>query len=143
METKHPNKDHLHAFIAKYKRWLMGAAVVLVALALFMQLNQPERSVANFCKVRQQEQEKLASAKGDTYSSAIFPGRNSSNAHDFAVALGQLEKVAPDGVQSDIRTVRLAYEKIDKDPSQLFSAGFGALSAEDNAKTWVAKNCGQ
>lgn len=136
-------KEHWRTILAKNKRWVIAGGVLLLVILLALFLNQPQRSVANFCKVRQQEVARLGSTKQSTYGVAVFPNVGSSSAGDIATSLGRLEAVSPDGVQANIRTLRLAYEKVDNDPSQAFSAGFGALAAENDARIWIKQNCGQ
>ncbi len=113
------------------------AIFVLVAVILLM----PKRSVVAYCKVYQSESSKLANAKGDTYSVAVFSHR-SSNAGDFAGAFTRLDKVAPNEIEPDVKILKSVFDKIEKDPSQALSASLSGISAESSVKKWTADHCG-
>jgi hypothetical protein len=56
-------------------------------------------------------------------------------------ALGKLERVAPDNIQPDVKTLKQLFEKIDKDPSQAFSASMSGLGAEDSVNKNATQHC--
>ena len=79
-------------------------------------------------------------SQGDTHSVKPFTN-SSSNPRDFVTALGKLESAAPDAIQSDVKTLKQLFEKIDKDPSQAFSASMSGLGAEDSVNKYTAQHC--
>jgi hypothetical protein len=131
---------------AKHRSLLLvvigGVVLVLIGI-LAIQMRQPKRSIGAFCSVRQEQEAKLKNSVGTTYSSALFPGRHSSDAGDFADAMEKLERVAPDDIVADVRTQRLAFEKVKKDPLQSVSVALSAVSSENNLRTWSEQHCGQ
>jgi len=115
--------------------------ILVIALAAVIFFMWPHRSVTAYCKVYQSESSKLANAKGDTYSVAIFSHR-SSNAADFAGAFTRLDKVAPSEIEPDVRILKSVFDKIEKDPSQTLSASLSGISAESSVKKWTDSHCG-
>ena len=113
---------------------------VVVAALFAAQLTRVERSVSAYCKVYEEENAKLANADGDTYSTRFFDHR-SSDPGDFAAALKELERVSPDDIHSDIKTLRQIFETIDEDPSQALSASLGGIGPESNIEIWTEENC--
>lgn len=122
---------------------LIGGMLAIIAVAiimLFISLSGPERSVENYCKVYKEENEKLASAQGDTYGVTVF-SHKSSNPADFANAFTELEGVAPDEIQSDVKSLQQIFQKIDDDPSQALNASLSGLSAESSVENWTSNYC--
>lgn len=66
---------------------------------------------------------------------------HSSNPKDFAEAFSQLEKVAPKDIQSDVKTLKQIFDKVDKDPSQAMSASLSGLGAESSVSDWTSQYC--
>jgi hypothetical protein len=114
--------------------------VVAVVVILLFQFMRPERSVASYCKVYKEEDAKLAKAQGDTYAVAVFTHK-SSNPADFANAFSRLESVSPTDIQSDVKTLKQLFQKIDSDPSQAASASLSGLGAESSVKDWTDQHC--
>src|SRR5687767_14482699 len=101
----------------KKKIAIIATAIVVVVIHASVFISKPERSVAAFCKVHKEENAKLEKANGETYAIKVFSHRT-SNPGDFAKAFSQLEKVSPDEIQPDVKTLRQIFEKIEHDPSQ-------------------------
>lgn len=117
----------------------IGVLLILV-IVLSVSLPTPRRSVTAFCTSYKQEDSRLAKSSGDTYSLKPFT-HSSSDPQDFANALKNLEKVAPNDIEPDVRTLQQIFEKIDKDPSQAISASLSGLGPESSFASWVDKNC--
>lgn len=119
----------------------VGVALLLIILIfVVVSSSKPTRSVTAFCSAYKKEDARLAKSSGATYSLHPFT-HDSSNPHDFVVALGNLDAVAPNDVEPDVKTLKLLFEKIDKDPSQAFSASMSGLGAESNVADWTARHC--
>lgn len=116
----------------------MLLVVVLILIAIIS--SKPTRSVAAFCETYKQENARLAKSSGDTYSVHPFT-HDSNNPHDFVVALSNLDAVAPKEIEPDVKTLKLLFEKINKDPSQALSASLSGLGAESNVSDWTAQHC--
>lgn len=117
-----------------------GVVLIVIIVLVIMLLSRPARSVAAFCSTVKQQDAILAKSYGDTYS--VHPFKNTSNnPHDFVVALGKLDAVAPSQIEPDVKTLKQIFEKIDKDPSQAMSASLSGLGAEDDVQNWTAQNC--
>lgn len=129
------------ASLSPIQRALIVLVIVGLIAAILLQISSPKRSVTVYCKVLKEENARLSTKHGNTYATSAFKGQ-SSDPHDFVVSLRNLEKVSPDEIRPDVKTLRLTFEKIEKDPSQLLSAGFGSLSAEDNVEHWNKDKCG-
>lgn len=116
--------------------------VLLVVIVVFIIsiLSRPTRSVAAFCSTYKQENARLSKSYGDTYSVHPFT-HSSNNPHDFVVALSSLDAVAPKDIEPDVKTLKLLFEKIDKDPSQALSASLSGLGAESNVSDWTTQHC--
>lgn len=117
-----------------------GVVLLLIVLVFMVASSKPTRSVAAFCSTYKQENARLAKSSGDTYSLHPFT-HDSNNPHDFVVALSNLDAVAPKDIEPDVRTLKLLFEKIDKDPSQAFSASMSGLGAESNVADWTNQHC--
>jgi hypothetical protein len=134
-------KEKLAKTLAGFTTKQRDTAAFLLALVLItaiIMLWPPQRSVASYCKLYKDENEQLTKSKGaDVFSNST------RNAHDFAVAYSKLERVAPSDIDPDVKTLKLIFEKIDKDPSQALAASLSGLSAESSVKKWTAQHCGQ
>lgn len=128
------------------KNWkiiIAGAGIALLLIVLiFVAITslKPARSVAAFCSTYKQEDARLAKSSGDTYSLHPFT-HDSNNPHDFVVALNNLDAVAPNDIEPDVKTLKLLFEKIDKDPSQGFAASMSGLGAESSVTDWTTQHC--
>lgn len=117
---------------------IVAAVGSLLATIFYAQ----ERSVENYCKVYSQEKERLSKLPGDTYPSGVF-NDEISDAGEFAVSLGRLEKVAPDEISKDVEVLRKSYQVTDEDPSKAIAASLNAGSVDRSVKEWTTKNCQQ
>src|SRR5579859_548386 len=134
--------EQLKKKLAK-KRTIVSAGVGIVLIAILiiaMVVSRPPRSVAAFCSTYKQEDARLAKSYGDTYSVHPFT-HSSNNPHDFVVALSSLDAVAPKEIEPDIKTLKLLFEKIDKDTSQALSASLSGLGAESSVSDWTTQHC--
>lgn len=116
----------------------VGAVVVVILASVF--IGKPERSIAAFCKVQKEENARLEQANGETYAVKVFSHRT-SDPGDFAQAFGRLEKVSPDEIQPDVKTLRQIFEKIDQDPSQALGAALSGVGAESSVDSWTEAHC--
>lgn len=117
----------------------VGAAVAII-VPLMLTMTRPERSVEAFCKVYSEENARLATAHGDSYAVAVFDHK-SSNPGDFAKAFSKLERVAPDEIRPDVKTLRQIFERIERDPSQALSASLSGITAEASVENWGKERC--
>lgn len=138
------NIDQAKKSLAKNRKAvIIGVGALLLLIILIVTLvasSKPARSVAAFCSAYEQENARLAKSSGDTYSLHPFT-HDSNNPHDFVVALSNLEAVAPKDIEPDVRTLKLLFEKIDKDPSQALAASMSGLGAESNVASWTTQHC--
>jgi hypothetical protein len=129
--------------IIKKQTALTGVAllIILFAIGVIITLfSKPERSVANYCKIYKEQDYKLAESTGDSYSVTVF-SHSSSKPEDFTSAFTELEKVAPNDIQPDVKTLKQIFQKIDSDPSQAISASLSGLSAEESVTEWTKQHC--
>lgn len=140
--------EKLERATAKLKitgRWrltLVGAlVVVLVAALLIGQMMAPKRSVAEYCKVYKEEKTRLAKLTGDTYPSLLFD-HPLSDANEFVVSLDRLDKVSPSGITPGIHNLKLLYQKLRDDPSQLLSVSVAAEPIDKSVSEWTNQRCG-
>lgn len=107
--------------------FLIFSLLVIFVLVIFIILvQQPERSVASFCRVAKEQKSILT---GDvSYEQRLD-------------AYKKLEAVSPDEIQPDITTIRKGYETIIQDPSKALSAGFGMSGAENRRTDFINQNC--
>lgn len=118
-------------------------ALIIVGVLVVSQLIQPRRSVEAYCQAFKEENAKLpkSSNPSDRKWNAAGLVSSSSDPANFAKAFERLERVAPDDIKPDIKTLRQTFEKIEDDPSQLLTAGLGGLSAESNIEQWNKIHC--
>ena len=117
----------------------LAAAVLLVAVGLSLVL-RPHRSIAEYCRVYHQENQKLEQAQGNTYSAAVFT-HHSDNPKDFQTAFSNLDAVAPSSIEPDIRTLKNLFQTINSDPAKGFTASLGAVGADLSVKNWTQNHC--
>ena len=103
-------------------------------------MQQPERSVAAYCTTFKDEKTRLSKLPGNTYPSGVFQDEL-SDASAFADAFGKLEKVAPNEIRPDVKTLQGIYKKMADDPSQAIAASLSGASAEQSVKKWNAEHC--
>ena len=121
----------------------LGFVVFSVALLLgVIQFIPAQRSVGAYCKVYKQENAKLATATGNTYSVAVF-SHSSSNPGDFTAAFNKLDRVAPDDIEQDVKNLKKIFETIERDPSQTMAASLSGISAESTVSKWTSERCGK
>ena len=141
--------DMFRKMLAKLKalsirrRFITGAAVVLaivIILMLVVQSMTPKRSIAGFCKVYKEEKTRLVKLPGNTWPSGVFSDEI-SDASEFALSFEKLEKVAPDEIAADLKTLQGIYQKIHDDPSQAIAASLSGMSTDESVKKWTVANC--
>lgn len=125
------------------QRLAVGAVILIIIIGLILQLRPPERSIASFCKTYNEENAKLPKPKDNSSEKWELAGltTTSSDPKYFLPALTRLEKVAPEEISYDVRTLKSVYEKMDSDPSQQFAASLSGLGAESNVENWVNDHC--
>lgn len=106
---------------------IIVAVLILIAviIGLFIAM-QPQRTVANFCKVAKEEKSTLV---GDV------------NYEKRLETYKKLEVVSPDDIRPDITTIRKGYEEIVKNPSNTLNTGFGMSGAENRRTAYIDANC--
>jgi len=140
MDKKTENKNTAHH--PKKKPIIIAVTVVFTGILIFWLIQQltPQRSIESYCKVYNEEKARLSTLPGDTWPAGIF-NDELSDAGEIATSIKRLEKVAPDEMQPDIKTLVSIYQKIDSDPSQALSASLSGVEAEANVKEWTKKQC--
>lgn len=141
--SKSQDKEFTHVKPKFSSRAVTGVVVVfiLVVIVAIIWASAPHPSVAAYCKVYKQEKSRLTKLPGDTYPSVLFD-HPLSDAGKFATSLGRLEKVAPNDIRPDVKTLKSLYDKLDKDPSQLVSVSFTAETVDKNVSDWTSAHCG-
>lgn len=134
-------KEKLKPSVTSRRTIMIVILTIIVAIvAVLLLLGQPERSVAAYCKVYTEEKARLAKLPGDTYPSGVFQDELSDTGA-FADAFGKLEKVAPDEIKSDVKTLQSIYKKMADDPSQAVAASLSGAGAEESVKKWTETYC--
>lgn len=124
MENKTTSSTH-----SKKRNLTVIIIAVLILIAVIIGLlvaMQPQRTVANFCKVAKEEKSTLV---GDV------------NYEKRLETYKKLETVSPDDIRPDITTIRKGYEEIVKNPSNTLNTGFGMSSAENRRTAYIETNC--
>lgn len=137
--------------LAKFKKFdrrkqgivigIAALAVVLVIL-LITQLNQPERSVAAYCRVYGQEKARLSAMSNNSnpYPSGVF-NVNVTDASQIARSLGKLSPVAPKEIEPMINSLQELYQDIHDNPSHAITNALNGGSLDDSLKAWTQQNC--
>lgn len=111
------------------KKLLLGIGFIIIlicTIAVLISITQPQRTVANFCRVAKEEKAVLT---GDV------------NYEQRLESYKKLEAVSPDGIRPDITTIRKGYEDILSNPSGTLSTGIGMSGAENRRTAYITKNC--
>jgi hypothetical protein len=141
MDKKTEDKPQAH----KRKRLIVivGAVILMIVLLVLLitQVAAPKRSVAVYCETYRIEKARLAKLPGDTWPSGVFNDAI-SDAGEFANSFSRLEKVAPNEIAPDVKTLQGVYQKIHDDPAQAISASLSGSSADTSVKKWTTDNCG-
>jgi len=121
---------------------IVGVVILVVVLLVLLitQLAAPKRSITAYCQTYKEEKTRLAKLPGSTWPSGVFNDAI-SDAGEFATSFGRMEKVAPDEIAPDVKTLQGVYQKIHDDPSQAISASLSGTSAEASVKKWTADHC--
>lgn len=106
---------------------ISGLLLITLIIIVTVLLQQPERTVASFCRVAK-EQKPILLTSNDNYEKRLE-------------AYKKLESVSPEEIRSDITTIRKGYESIVENPSNTISAGLGMSSAENRRTDYITKNC--
>lgn len=118
----------------------VGLFIFILLGLLILHYASPKRSVAAYCQAYKEEKSRLTQLPGSTWPSGVFDDRI-SDAGEFAKSFGRLEKVAPNEITPDIRTLQGVYQKIHDDPSQAVSASLSGVSADESVKKWTRESC--
>lgn len=123
-------KNDAASLLKKHKKSIIFGLIVIAALLLLTVIysitTQPERSIANFCKVAKENKSSLLSGANNEQSLDVYK---------------KLEAVAPNDIRPDITTIRKGYETIVQDPSTTISAGLGMSASESRRTDYINKNC--
>lgn len=120
-----------------------GGVLVLILLVLLVtQLNQPERSVAAYCKVYGQEKARLAAMSNNSnpYPSGVF-NVSVTDAAQIATSLGRLDPVAPKEVEPEVSSLQKLYQDIHNNPSHAITNALNGGSLDDSLKAWTQQQC--
>lgn len=123
---------------------IAGATVAIVILVIFLitQLNQPERSVASYCKVYRQEKARLSmkSNNSNPYPSGLF-NVSVTDASQIAISLGKLDRVAPNEIEPELSSLQKLYQDIHDNPSHAINDSLSGGSLDDSLKSWTQQSC--
>lgn len=110
------------------KRIILIVTFIVLSLGIFLSIGafQPERTVANFCKVAIEEKATLV---------------GNVNYEMRLEAYKKLEAVSPEDIHPDIKTIRRGYEEIIQNPSTSLSSGIGMSGSENRRTTYIEQNC--
>jgi hypothetical protein len=103
-------------------------------------LQPPDRTVANYCRAYEDQETQFSHGGDQEYRVGVF----TSSVNDpgkFAEAYAALERVAPDEIRYDVRTLRSTLETMHENPSQMFGAALSGLSAEMRVTDWTQAHC--
>lgn len=116
--------------------------VLVLLILLITQLNQPERSVAGYCKVYGQEKARLTamSDNSNPYPSGVF-NVSVTDAAQIATSLGRLDPVAPKEVEPEVSSLQKLYQDIHNNPSHAITNALNGGSLDDSLKSWTETNC--
>jgi len=157
----HPDRPALFADAVRGKALGLAALALLIVVVVVVgyQVATPDRSVKAYCKTFYDEGVKLhekwsAQTRQANESDNVFAAiaTVAGSPRDLADYFGKLEKVAPDGIQSDVAAVRDAWRKMadsvgdqGADTLSMLAAGaFVGLSvaaAEQRVDTWTSSHC--
>lgn len=134
--------DKTPAYRSKRLAVIIGVVILAVVMLVLLisQLTAPKRSVTAYCQTYKEEKTRLAKLPGSTWPSGVFNDAI-SDAGEFAVSFDRLEKVAPDEIAPDVKTLQGVYQKIHDDPSQAISASLSGTGAETSVKNWTGQHC--
>lgn len=123
---------------------IVGVLVLAVALAVLLitQLNQPERSVAAYCKVYGQEKARLSamSDNSNPYPSGVF-NVSVTDASQIATSLDKMERVAPNEIAPMLSSLQKLYQDIHDNPSHAINNALNGGTLDDNLKEWTQQHC--
>lgn len=137
--------------LAKFKKLdrikqglITGATIVIVILVVFLivQLNQPERSVASYCKVYGQEKTRLSAMSNNSnpYPSGLF-NVSVTDASQIATSISRLDHVAPNEVEPELSSLQKLYQDIHDNPSHAINDSLNGGSLDDSLKAWTRQSC--
>lgn len=140
------SEHHSKPVAANYRKRnvvVVGAALAAVlAIFLMVGLNQPERSVATYCKVYGQEKARLSTMSNDSYPypSGLF-NASVTDAEQIATSLGRLDLVAPKEIEPEVNSLQKLYQDIHNNPSHAINDSLNGGSLDDSLKAWTQTNC--
>ena len=117
--------------------------ILIIGVALLSSLTKPERSIAAYCKVHQEQTIALGHAGGGkyTYSSALFPEASSNNPADFIPTFKKLDAVAPVEIEPQVKAMGDIFAKMSEEPTQILSLAMNGLPAERAVTEWTQQHC--
>jgi hypothetical protein len=119
-----------------------AALIIILVVLLIAPLNQPERSVAAYCKVYGQEKARLSAMSNNSnpYPSGVF-NVNVTDAAQIATSLGRLSPVAPKEIEPMITSLQKLYQDIHENPSHAITNALNGGSLDDSLKAWTQQYC--
>jgi hypothetical protein len=132
----------------KFDRKKQGVAIGAVALVivliilLIMQLTQPERSVAAYCKIYGQEKSRLSamSDNSNPYPSGVF-NVSVTDAEQIATSFSRLDPVVPKEIEPEVGSLQKLYQDIHDNPSHAITNALNGGSLDDSLKAWTSQHC--
>lgn len=114
---------------------------VLVLLAILL-MQRPERSVASYCKVYNEEKTRLSAMSNNSnpYPSGLF-NVSVTDAAQIATSLGRLDRVAPKEIEPMLSSLQKLYQDIHDNPSHAINNSLNGGSLDDNLKAWTKGHC--
>lgn len=128
------------------KRLIIFSVVALILIALttilIVHIAQPTRSTTNYCRVYEQEKARLSrmSNQSNPYPTGVF-NASVSDAGQIAASFGQLNRVAPSNIESEVSGLQRLYQDIHDNPSHAASDSLSGGSLDDSLKAWTQQNC--
>lgn len=140
------SEHHGKPIAANYRKRtaiIVGVALAAVlAVFLIVRLNQPERSVAAYCKIYGQEKARLSAISNNSnpYPSGLF-NVSVTDAGQIATSLGHLDPVAPKEIEPEVSSLQKLYQDIHNNPSHAINDSLNGGSLDDNLKAWTQQHC--
>ena len=104
----------------------IAALLISVTYSVIYSVNQPTRTLANFCPVVRDNKSALQGGAGKQFQLEAYR---------------KLDAVAPSGISNDISEIRKGYEVIVSSPDKATATELGLMGAQGRFSDYVRAQC--
>jgi predicted HTH transcriptional regulator len=122
------NMNEVTTFIKRHKRTFAAVAIAVIIIIVLFFVLRPERSVACFCKVAEEEKQTIV---------------GSENYEKRLETYKRLESVSPNEIRPDVTAIRKGQQAIVDNPANGIATEIGLSGSGSRLVDYITENCSE